>query len=99
MIRATEIFRKLCLMVFLGSFLFWLYGAISNYQSLPTTSKVFYKYGDDGNKNIVYPSVTFCTNPVQNVTSKKWHLWKGVSLCSNKVCIVYILSRLKFIFQ
>ena len=85
MLRATDIFRKLCLVIFLGSFMFWLYGAIRNYQSLPTTSKVFNKYGDDGNKNIIYPSMTFCTIPVQNITSQKWHLWNGVPQCGNKV--------------
>ena len=44
--RMQRIFWKFCYATCLIAFIIWLINAIDNYQSIPTSSKVSYEYGD-----------------------------------------------------
>ena len=73
-------FWQICYAIFLVIFIIWLCNAVNTYQSLPTSSKVTYKYGDNGEKMVKFPSVTLCKEP-NNIW---YNLWRGSSLDVSK---------------
>ena len=79
--KTFKCLRNFCYITCLVLFLFWLFNAVKNYLSLPTTTHVFMKYGDDNLKNAKFPSLTICKLPME--TGNELKLWKGVKPCIN----------------
>ena len=54
-----------------AAFIIWLINAIEKFRALPTSSKVSFKYGDEGDKLLRFPIVTLCKDfkSVQNMCS------------------------------
>ena len=54
-----------------ATFMIWLINAIEKFRALPTSSKVSFKYGDEGDKLLRFPIVTLCKDfkSVQNMCS------------------------------
>ena len=54
-----------------AAFMIWLINAIEKFRALPTSSKVSFKYGDEGDKLLRFPIVTLCKDfkSVQNMCS------------------------------
>ena len=80
---------KFCYGFFLILFLVWLYQAVNNYQSWATSSKVSYKYGDEGDKLVRFPSVSICQMGDFGAEDKSGiiyennvgSVWKNVNMC------------------
>ena len=49
---------------------------MDNYESMSTSSKISFRYGDNGDKLIKFPSITICKAPTTSDI-----LWKGNSIC------------------
>ena len=84
----VQFFNAICL----SAFIVWLIQAIDNYQSLATSSKVSFKYGDTGDKTVRFPSVTICqsgdfhTNEYADYDYYNGYgsnLWKNVERCGD----------------
>ena len=90
--KVFELLRITCYSIFLCLFFAWLINAVENYISMPTTTKVALKYGDDNKKNISFPTLTFCKKPV---TYTK--LWNDAPFCGNKTVLSspYFLSYME----
>ena len=52
--------KALSVMGFTTIFMYWSIAAVTKYMSVPITSTVSYKFGDDGHGSIVFPTVTIC---------------------------------------
>ena len=68
------------------TFVVWLISAMDSYQSMSTSSKISFRYGDNGDKLIKFPSITICKAPTTSDI-----LWKGNSSCKvgiNIDCII-----------
>ena len=54
-----------------AAFIIWLINAIEKFRALPTSSKVSFNYGDEGDKLLRFPIVTLCKDlqTVQNECS------------------------------
>ena len=57
LILAFKIFSLLTLTTI---FLYWSATAIVKFKSLPTSSTVAYRFGDDGHGNIDFPAISIC---------------------------------------
>ena len=57
LILAFKVFSLLALTVI---FLYWSATAIVKFKSLPTSSTVAYRFGDDGHGNIDFPAISIC---------------------------------------
>ena len=69
------ILNSICLL----AFLVWLIHAISNYQSLATSSKISFKHGDDGDKMVRFPSVSICQSGEYDNAG---NVWNDVETCN-----------------
>ena len=74
----VRLFYAICLI----AFLVWLIQAIKKYQSMSTSSKISFKYGDDGNKLVRFPSVTICQ---ANFDNDENIVWKNVRPCKKVI--------------
>ena len=63
-IMAFKVFSLLTLTII---FLYWSATAIIKFKSLPTTSTVAYRFGDDGHGNIDFPAITICLDSFQYI--------------------------------
>ena len=52
--------KSLSLVVFIAIFLYWSVIALILYESQPTASSVSYRFGDDGQGNYKFPTITIC---------------------------------------
>lgn len=95
--QPLKLIRTICYLTCLGFFLAWLFTAVQNYVSRPTTTHVFTKYGDDNMKNAIFPSLTICKLPMEIGNGNIMNLWKGAVPCGNKSAISkpYFLSYLE----
>ena len=85
--KTFKCLRNFCYITCLVLFSVWLFNAVQNYLSLPTTTHAFVKYGDDNLKNATFPAVTFCRLPIRSGPESK--LWNSIAPCVNNS----ILSR------
>ena len=53
-------FKVFSLLTLTAIFLYWSATAIVKYKSLPTSSTVAYRFGDDGHGNIDFPAISIC---------------------------------------
>ena len=66
LILAFKIFSLLTLTTI---FLYWSATAIVKFKSWPTSSKVSYRYGDDGHGNIDFPAISICMDSFYRIAS------------------------------
>ena len=85
--KTFKCLRNFCYITCLVLFSVWLFNAVKNYLSLPTTTHAFVKYGDDNLKNATFPAVTFCRLPIRSGPESK--LWNSITPCVNNS----VLSR------
>ena len=57
LILAFKVFSLVTLTII---FLYWSATAIIKFKSLPTSSTVAYRFGDDGHGNIDFPAISIC---------------------------------------
>ena len=55
-------FKVFSLLTLTTIFLYWSATAIVKFKSLPTSSTVAYRFGDDGHGNIDFPAISICLN-------------------------------------
>ena len=55
-------FKVFSLLTLTTIFLYWSATAIVKFKSLPTSSTVAYRFGDDGHGNIDFPTISVCLN-------------------------------------
>ena len=82
----VQFFHAICL----TAFIVWLIQAIDNYQSLATSSKVSFKYGDEGDKTVRFPSVSICQSGDFHINEYADYgygsnLWKNVQRCGGSI--------------
>ena len=53
-------FKVFSLLTLTTIFLYWSTTAIVKFKSLPTSSTVAYRFGDDGHGNIDFPAISIC---------------------------------------
>ena len=53
-------FKVFSLLTLTTVFLYWSTTAIVKFKSLPTSSTVAYRFGDDGHGNIDFPAISVC---------------------------------------
>ena len=61
---AFKVFSLLTLTII---FLYWSATAIIKFKSLPTTSTVAYRFGDDGHGNIEFPAISICIDSFDHI--------------------------------
>ena len=54
------VFKVFSLLTLTTIFLYWSATAIVKFKSLPTSSTVAYRFGDDGHGNIDFPAISIC---------------------------------------
>ena len=52
-------------------FLVWLINSLDRYNSMSASSKISFRYGDDGDRLVKFPSISICKAPTSAI------LWKG----------------------
>ena len=67
----TKIFQIICF----AFFTLWFMYAWEDYQAFPTSSKISFKFGDNGEKLLKFPLLSLCKLPIYS------YLWKHVSPC------------------
>ena len=58
--NSHKLFMKFGYIMCIAAFIIWLINAIEKFKALPTSSKVSFKYGDEGDKLLRFPIVTLC---------------------------------------
>ena len=56
-------------------FIIWFINIWEDYQMFPISSKISFKFGDNGEKLLKFPLLSLCKLPIYS------YLWKNVSPC------------------
>ena len=56
-------------------FIIWFINVWKDYQTFPISSKISFKFGDNGEKLLKFPLLSLCKLPIYS------YLWKNVSPC------------------
>ena len=72
--QTNQIILKSCYAFFVLLFLVWFFYALGNYMTQSVSSSVSLKFGDSGDKFVVFPVLTFC-----KALELKTGLWRGVT--------------------
>ena len=81
--RTHQVIWKSCYAFFVLLFVIWFFTAIGNYMTRSASSSVSLKFGDSGDKMVVFPVLTFC-----KYLDPKAGLWRGIRYtCKGKELI------------
>ena len=67
----VSIIKGTGLVAFATIFIYWSVAAILKFASVPITSTVSYRFGDDGNGNIQFPTISICLESFEQMIGKK----------------------------
>ena len=67
-----SIIKSTGLVAFATIFIYWSIAAILKFASVPITSTVSYRFGDDGNGNIQFPTISICLDSFEQMIGKEW---------------------------
>ena len=72
--RTHQVIWNSCYAFFVLLFVVWFFTAIGNYMTRSASSSVSLKFGDSGDKMVVFPVLTFC-----KFLDPKAGLWRGIT--------------------